>query len=206
MPTNTDPSALNLYLKPMSGPKTVFSEERDDIEGDYPGFINLLVHYVFAIHTLLSFHHIAQSISGQYRYLVTDIYFSAWALFALIVGLCDLGLVSRCATVVFPGLVIWLVVYRLIEILPREIWVIFYRDEGLTSTSRVAAVAVLNYATITGLFGYLYGTGGFRKAIEISLTFSASVEMSGLEILQAAYCFVFSVIILATFIGRVQPK
>jgi len=80
----------------------------------------------------------------------------------------------------------------------------------MTSFSRVLAVAFVNYVTITGLFGHLYGgrAEGYVAAMTISLSFSPAHGPASVwvEVLQAAYCFTFIAIILAVFVGRIRLK
>jgi len=156
---------------------------------------------------LASPHHLLQSLFPTRRYVVTDVYVLASLLVAAATTSCAFG---GWSPVCFPpsAVLAFAAGYRLVEILSRELWIILYRTDRLTSFSRVLSVSLLNYATATALFGYLYGTGGsgFRDAATISLTFSPlEAPVSTLQLIQGAYCLAFLIVVVAAFVARAFP-
>ncbi len=190
------------FLRTVTEPISEWNHDKHKI-----GFIDPVVHLLLVILTLLSPHHWLQStpdLGRIDRYVKTDIYFLSWALFALLSFLCAGG--GWCTPAPKPiTVLIW---WRLVEAISRELWIILYRRKPLTPAPRVLVVALVNYATITGLFGYLYAQGeiGFKKAASISLTFSPPEGMprGAMETAQSVYCLLFIIIIFATFVARVR--
>lgn len=173
-------------------------------DGQNPGFINSLFQATLALCVLASPHHILQSLFPGHRYVVTDIYVLAWTLLGAALAACALAAWSPVCFA--PESILTFVAgYRLLEILSRELWIILYRHQPLTSVSRVLSVSLLNYFTATSLFGYLYGTGGLglRQAATISLAFAPFEPPLGLlQIVQGAYCVAFLIVVVAAFVAR----
>jgi hypothetical protein len=175
------------------------------------GFLSLVFDYVLSALMLCSVHHIVQSALGNAKraYLATDIYCLGWFLFVLLTALCEYGVLGlRVPDIVSVGTTIVLT-YRLAEILCRELWVVLFRNKPLSGAARVLLLGILNYATATGIFGYLQGDGpaGFSRAIEVSITFSLSSggAMSATEACQRIYCFIFMLVVISTFVNRLEP-
>jgi amino-acid N-acetyltransferase len=195
----------------LSWPSRAWADERDCYpDRANPGFISVIASTVFAVLQLLSMHRLLQSLLPRWRYLLTDLYFVAWAGLVLLLAGCAAGAVPAAACMIaLSGTTFAVVVYRLVEIISRELWIVLYRRGPLTSPARTLVLAVLNYATIAGLFGVLYndGPGGFQRALAISFALPAddAVAPTTLSWVQSAYCVVFSAVVISRFIARARP-
>lgn len=192
------------FFQSLTTPIDFFKTEKKGIKGKHPGFLNTVAYSVLLSLTISSLHHLLQSIFYKRRYLVTDIYFTLWLLIAILLYFHS---TINCQSCILPIEVI--VIYRLIESISREFWVVFYRKERLTSSSRVLVLVFINYITVTALFGFLNQNGitGYKKALSISSTFSFNIQSTQeLEVIQAIYCLIFMIVIISIFIGRATTK
>ena len=200
---DTESGSWSRWWEPAQGIAATHQNDRQDY-GAHPGFINTAFHAVLALCVLASLHHILQSVAPKKRFLFGDIYVAAWLV--LVVAGTSCALSGWSAVCFAPGRFLTAIAaYRLTEILSRELWIILYPGKPLTSFSRVLSVSIVNYATATGLFGYLYGTGdlGFRQAATISLTFAPfEPPLGALQIVQGTYCVAFLIVIVTAFVAR----
>jgi hypothetical protein len=202
-PTST---FLSRWLQPLDRVGETFDEEKRRY-GAHPGFVNAAFQLGLAICTVLSLHHIVRASFHEQRYVVGDVYVLAWFVVVAATTSCTTGGWFTSCWAPVPFVTTGVIVYRLTEILSRELWIILYRNKPITSFPRVLSVAILNYSMVTGLFGYLYGSGtvGLEKAAVISLTFAPLEPIeSRLEIIQGAYCLAFLIVVLAVFVARAR--
>jgi len=160
------------------------------------------------------------------RYLVSEIYILGW------LGLSILFLIFNQWLDI---IVVLILMPRVIEILNKEICVVLFEKckitEGyeVSNPSRVITLAFTNYLTIGMLFALLYtkvGTFKIESATNVSpletqyalieslsILFTLSPTYSPLDIqttiitlIQSGFCFIFGILILATFIGLVRIR
>lgn len=185
-----------------------YSKYKDFKSSNYcKGFLDPIIHKILVYLTLFSLHHFLQSIFRRIRYLITDLYCSAW--FIAGIGIFLLFTKINIFCIKHSLLIIQILfIYRLGEIISRELWVLFYREKNLTSASRVLIIALLNYWSSILFFAYLYNEGhlGYKKSILIGLTFSPSDtdNLIFLELFQSVYCITYISVLIAFFVSRIS--
>lgn len=198
------------FKKEFFYPLKEFHKRRTESFANATGFLDSFFHYILAILSLLSIHHLFQSIFPKKRFWVTDFYCTAWFLFGLGTFICIWNNYSFCLEQNSPNLILVFVIYRLVESILREIWILLYRNKELSSASRLLVISWLNYVTAIFLFGLVYEQGiiGYKKSFLIGLSFSPSnfENFTFIELGQSVYCIIFITLLVSVFVSKISTS